>query len=128
MRRVILTLLLAMASSSAMAEWTETESNDEFTAYASFSSIRKTGDTVKMWTLYSYSIPHELDENTYTSSKALYEFDCKTNQARMQAFSIHSGKMGDGNVLYHDTAIGGWEPLMAGSANEARWQALCRIR
>jgi hypothetical protein len=125
MRRVILILLLAIVSNSALAEWSEIGENEELTAFASFSSIKKHGHRVTMWTMYNYKIPHELDGKTYQSSKAQFEFDCKKNQARILAFSIYPEIMGEGKELYSDTASGKWEPSVPDSLNETRWKTIC---
>lgn len=125
MRRFILLSLLAIVSNSAMAEWTEIGENEELTAFASFSSIKKHGHMVSVWSVYNYKIPHEFDGKTYQSTKAQHEFDCKKNRSRMIAFSIYSEIMGEGKELYSDTHAGEWQPAEPGSANEARWHAIC---
>ena len=42
-------MLLAVMSNSAMAGWNKVTVNEEATIYAELSSLRKSGDTVKMW-------------------------------------------------------------------------------
>jgi hypothetical protein len=48
MRKLILILLLAVLSSSAMAEWIKVGANDNSTIYADPATIRKEGNMVKM--------------------------------------------------------------------------------
>ena len=53
MKKLLLTLLLAAVSSSAMAEWVYVAKNKEgtYAVYADPTTIRKAGNTVKMWGL-----------------------------------------------------------------------------
>ena len=54
MHKAILMMLLAVVSSSAMAEWTVVNENKEFIQYADLATIRKLGNKVKMWGLNDY--------------------------------------------------------------------------
>ena len=55
MKRLLITLLLAVLSTSAMAEWVQTSESDNLTAYADhLKPIRKVGDKVKMWTMSAW--------------------------------------------------------------------------
>jgi len=47
MYKVILMMLLAVVSSSAMAEWVEVDTSDDSTYYANPNTIRKSGNKVK---------------------------------------------------------------------------------
>lgn len=125
MGRFILILLLAIVSNSALAEWTEIGENEELTAFTSFSSIKKHGHRITMWSMYNYKVPHELDGKTYQSSKTQLEFDCKMDRVRMLAFSIYPEIMGEGKALYSDTHTGQWTPSVPDSLNERRWKTIC---
>jgi len=43
-----------------MAEWVEVSEGDSVTVYADPSTIRKKGNTVKMWSLFDYHTPQQL--------------------------------------------------------------------
>ncbi len=51
MRRAVLMILLAVVSSSAIAEWVAIVSNETKTTYADPATIRRAGDRAKMWSL-----------------------------------------------------------------------------
>ena len=57
MKKLLLILLLAVVTSSAMAEWVEFTEDDEetLTVYADPDTIQKTGNIVKMWSLINES-------------------------------------------------------------------------
>ena len=48
MKKLLLTLMLAVVSTSAMAEWVEVGTTDSHLVYADPASIRKVGDIVKI--------------------------------------------------------------------------------
>ena len=56
MKKLLLTLMLAIVSSSVMAEWVEISRNEDFgiTVYADPANTRKSGNEVKMWVLVDY--------------------------------------------------------------------------
>ncbi|MCH6585257.1 MAG: hypothetical protein IH810_05440, partial [Proteobacteria bacterium] len=57
MHKVILMILLAVVSSSAMAEWVEVAESEAgtFIAYAESATIQKTDNIVNMWVLIDYN-------------------------------------------------------------------------
>ena len=54
MKRLLITLLLAVLSTSAMAEWVQVNEGDTFSAYVDPTTIRKAVNKVKMWTMQDY--------------------------------------------------------------------------
>lgn len=73
---------------------------EEVTNYADLSTILKTGDRVKMWTLADYKTARDNGrEPLYLSVKYQREFDCKTRQQRFLLASFYGGNMGRGVVV-----------------------------
>ena len=104
MRKLILILLLACASNSVMAAWVMVgESEDGMIAYANPATIRKSGNNVKMWIIYDYKTA-QADPfggtKPYMSTKIQHEYDCKGEQIRVLAASLHTGNMGKGDMIY----------------------------
>jgi hypothetical protein len=96
----ILVLLGTAASSSAMADWVRVHGNDKLNAYADTSSVRKKGNITKISSLFDFKVENSLsDGSVYLSIIRETEFNCKHNQQRMVAYSIHSARMGKGKVL-----------------------------
>ena len=54
MKRLLMGLLLVVTAGAASAEWTHVDDNDEFVQYVDKGSIRRNGNSVKMWGLMDY--------------------------------------------------------------------------
>ena len=126
MRVAILTVILVGFFGSAAAKWVEVAGNESSTVYADSDTIRKTGDTVKIWTLVDYKAVVRIDSSkSYLSQKSQQEYDCKAEQTRMLYFSFHSKNMGNGVVLYHDADPDKWFPVPPGSMEVKVWKFAC---
>ena len=102
MKKLLLTLMLAIVSSSAMAEWVEigTSDNYETIIYADPTTIRKSGNKVNMWVLHDFN---SVEENTgvkFLSQKTQVGYDCMEEQEKIFYYSWHSENMGRGDVVY----------------------------
>lgn len=131
MRKVILMLLLAVLSSSAMAEWVKVGANDKSTIYADPATIRKEGNMVKMWRLKNYGSPkvYSFSTNTVLSDREQSEYDCKEEQYRSLYISYHSEKYGKGEVVYRDTyPASNWRPVEPDSIGAELWKLACGKR
>jgi Surface-adhesin protein E len=119
-------LLLAAVSTSAVAEWVEIASNPTLTAYVDRTTIRKAGDSVRMWDLTDYkAVKVSVSGKNYLSSKIEAEYDCKAWQFRILTFSDHSGHMGAGEVVYRDPDPCRWQPVFPSTISEALWNIAC---
>lgn len=123
MRRAILMMLLAVMSSSAMAEWVKVGGGDGDFVYADPTTIRKNGDNVKMWSLSDYKTPQ--GRKSYMSSKTQDEYDCKEEQSRDLAFSMFSGNMGEGETVFTGPGALRWVPVAPGSVAKVLWNFAC---
>ena len=111
MYRAILVMLLAVVSSSAMAEWVAIAAADGIISYANPATIRKSGNKVKMWSLIDFNSVQEDAGDKFLSSKSQNEYDCKEERIRTLYFSWHSENMGDGDVVYIDRKPDkNWDP------------------
>jgi len=127
MRKVILLMLLAVESSSAMAEWVKVSSSDDgnATAYVDSSTILKNGSKVEIWTLLDFRIAKTTGGKTYLSTRQQNEFDCKERKRRLLTYSLYSGNMGSGNVVYENSNIGNWDVIPPDSLGEDFWIFSC---
>lgn len=127
--RAILTLLLAVASGSARAEWLALGTNDNgaTTVYADSSAIARSGHTAKMWSLIDFKQAAQLsDGKKFLSWKTQYEFNCQTRQSRMLAASMHSANMGGGEITNSlDFESSQWEAVPSESNGEVLWNYAC---
>ena len=121
-----MTLLLAAASSNAMADWVELGRSSTDTLYADPAAIRVDGHTARLWAMNDFRMAHVLDDgSTSMSVKMQYEYDCKLAQWRLIYFSAHSGAMAEGEVVDFNIAPGDWEPIPPESAIDVTWKIAC---
>lgn len=125
MRKVIWTMLLAVVSTSAMAEWTRVDSNEDGTSYVDLATIRKEGDRTKVWVLFDKKTAQTIDSGTFLSTKRQHEFDCKEGLSRYLNFAFHSENMGGGKAIYAGSEPGKWSPVTPGSIKESQWKTVC---
>jgi hypothetical protein len=121
MKKLLLILMLATVSNSAMAKWIEAGNYNGFdpvviTAYADPASIRKVGGIVKMRVLIDYK-PVEIVEmvdgkqQKYVIGKIepeepqVVEFECKEAQSQ--------------------SIISKWAPISPDSIDEKLWEFAC---
>jgi hypothetical protein len=124
MHKIILMISLIIVCSNALAEWREVgvDATQQTTTYADPSTIRKTGDRVKMWHLFDLKRTTE----TYKSLKVQSEYDCKQKQSRSLYTSAHKGNMGKGDVIGVESDHGKWKPIPLGSPKEYLFYIACR--
>ena len=102
MNKLLIAALLAVFSTSVLAEWTEVGGGDTYISYADLSTIRKSGDKVKMWHLFDYKVVQiDKDDGTRYLSQAFQQaYDCKEETSRLSALIFYSKNMGAGEVVY----------------------------
>jgi len=127
MKKLLLILMLTVVSSGAMAEWVEVGGNDNVTSYADPTTIRKSGNKVKMWILLDFNSTQESATagHKYLSSKSQYEFDCKEEQRKLFYFSWHSENMGGGDTVYIGVEPQKNWPIPPDSIAETIWKFAC---
>lgn len=126
MRRVILMLLLAVASRSAAAEWIEIGSNDRTVLYFDPSTIRASGTMAKMWDVMDFKkAQSEKGSEYYLSSKSQRGYDCKEERWRFLFFTQHARNMADGAVVGTLNTPRPWEPVSPETVAEALWKKAC---
>lgn len=127
MRAVFLWMLLALASHGATAEWMKVYSSGMQTTYANPDAIEVDGNKIKVWQISDYKRANKHGSKPYWSLKSQTEYDCKRAQSRILNYSLLSGKMGEGEMVYSDSAVNEWRPVAAGSTGEKSWKAACML-
>ena len=100
MRNPMVALLLAVLSSSATAAWIEFTDNERMKAYVDPTTIRRSGNTVKMWELHDQKKPRNLGSKLYQSMRVLTEYDCAQENFRSLYTTFHSEPMANGDLIY----------------------------
>ena len=140
MNKLLLTLMLALVSTSAMAktraehEWTSigtgigTDNDQEVTYYLDFQSFHKQGQNVTVWELMNFETPQELNaaKGKYLSSKLQIEFDCNKRQSRILSFYMYAGMMGSEDIVYSASFPSSpWEPVPSDTIEKELWNSAC---
>ena len=134
--RFIVLMLLAVVTSDAAADWVKVGSSYapghgyQF-AYVDPSTIHKSGGMVRMLDMFDYERSHDFFMPAgralkYLSKKGQAEYDCKGKRWRQVKFSLYSGNMGKGNVVYASKAMPGkWQTAPPGTVFESRLILAC---
>ena len=128
MWKSVLMALLAMASTSALSEWTKVEkkNSEDITSYVDVATIQKTENKVRMINLIDYQTVREAVDDKFLSIKVVQEYDCNEVKKRILAFNTYSGNMGKGGVLYADSSPNEWEIVSSpGSIGLTLWEIAC---
>ncbi len=130
MKKLLLTLMLAVVSSSAMAEWTLVQTGKQSNEYVDLATIRTSGNLAKMWTLTNISKNIKnirVGEKSFTV-KAVHEYDCKKPQSRLLFAEWYNDYMGTGRIDHSSKSPNSkWKAVIPGSNNikEIRWKIAC---
>jgi len=129
MRRVLATVLLTIVSTSALADWVYVTGNDFATLYMDFSTLRRQGNFVRVWTLSDWAKPEKLsDEVSYRSSRTLLEYDCIEEMTRIRASVAYADAMGKGTAVLSTTMISEWAHIPPESLAREMWEVACAFR
>ena len=125
MRRVVLTMLLAVAGSSAAAEWVWLGGNKIGIVYADPATIGREGSLVKMWDLMEYKATRTVGGKAYRSTRTHYEYDCGEGKSRLLDVIAYSEKMAGGEIVHKDERTRDWRPNLPDSGIEKLWKYAC---
>ena len=126
MKNLVLILILAVVSSSAMAEWIPVVTNDTGTiTYVDPATARKASNKVKIWELVDYKTVQEDADGRYMSAMVRTQYDCKEEQTRILYGGFLSENMGRGDVVStHNEAVK-WEPVEPESIGMVLFEFAC---
>ena len=130
MKKLFPTLILALISTSAMAEWTVIGDGRDFpvTYYLDFKTINKQGQNVKVWELMNFDTPQEFKGTTwkYLSSRLQIEFDCVKRESRILAFYLYAGNLASNEIVYSAKfPTAPWELVPPDSVTKELWNSVC---
>jgi hypothetical protein len=126
MIRLVSALVFALLNSAATAEWVMVNDNDDYIAYADPATISRAGNLVQMRDLIDLKSPRPSPYgNAHESSIAHSEFDCANPRMRTLAFTLHAGRMGNGELVETATKSNGWLPVFPGTLLGLLWQFAC---
>jgi hypothetical protein len=120
-------LLLGLASTGALADWTPVgRANEIYAAYADVASIRRAGGVATMHGLYDFRRrDYTPDGKALYSTAVLREYDCEGRRVRLMSSVDFSGHMGAGEPVSTSGVPRRWEGVVAGGIDDAFWQIAC---
>ncbi len=126
MRKALLIVLLTAVSNGAMADWVAVGASTSNTLYADPSTIRDRDGGVSMWSLADFkTIQRGGNREPFMSVKAEYEYDCRHHKKRLLFFTMHTGKMAEGEVVGLTISPGDWTQVEPGSGLAILWNIAC---
>jgi hypothetical protein len=119
--------LLVLDSGPACAEWVKVNDSDETgkTVYVDPTTIHRNSNLVKMWQFYDYKTVQTVGGNRFLTAKEQWEFDCAEKRSRVVARKEFSGNMGSGTMVFTNSEVGKWIPVMPDSIGEIVWNVAC---
>lgn len=127
MTRLFLITLLLLSSGPAYAEWVKVSESDEAgkTVYVDPATIRRNSNLVKMWQFYDYKTVQTVGGNRFLTVKEQWEFDCAEERSRVVARKEFSGNMGSGTMVFTNSQVGKWLPVIPDSIGQTVWNVAC---
>ncbi len=128
MLKVILMMLLAVVSNSAMAEWVKVYFNHTETIYADFASEQNEGNIVKMRSLSDYKTLQKTRNGiAYLSTIEPGEYDCNEEKVRALSAFRYSKNMGSGKMVSRSSSFlnENWAQLVPGNIDHVLWKHAC---
>lgn len=129
MRKSIWIVLVVVARNAFAGDWTPVSSDDYMATYVDMESVRKTGNTSKIWVMYDYrKIQNFTDSINYQSAGVQQEYDCENERSRILSYVFYSGQLRSGNVTYSYQKNGDWRPLVPDSVSHSVYRIACSDR
>jgi hypothetical protein len=127
MTRLFLITILLLSSGPAYAEWVKVSESDEAgkTVYVDPATIRRNSNLVKMWQFYDYKTVQTVGGNRFLTAKEQWEFDCAEERSRVVARKEFSGNMGSGTMVFTNSQVGKWLPVVPDSIGQTVWNVAC---
>ena len=117
--------VLAVASGGAAAQWVTMGDNGQAEIYIDKTTIARSGDTAKMWSLQELKQPGSAGGAAYVSLKRLDEYDCKEARMRGVEISAFPQPMAQGTAVASEKGSGAWTKVAPDSAIEKMWKIAC---
>jgi len=127
----IIFILLMMVYSVSWAEWeyASKTSDGKVTIFTDKSTIRRSGEIAKMWTLKNYNVYRTNSQRKkYRSEKALVAHNCKEDIVALISLVTYSDLWGKGNVVDSYTwseRDWEWDPIVPGTTVATQRETAC---
>ncbi len=126
-----LLMLVAACSRPVVTDWITvkdtTPTGDGFVTYAAPSTIRKTGTTVRMWSMIDFKVSQGATvDRPHVSWIDEWDYECRDKRLRPIVFREYSGEMGTGENMFSLTSASyQWLEVNPGTVSETLWTMAC---
>ena len=124
--RVVLTVLLMLATAPAWAEWLKVSENDTVVFYVDPATLRKDGTLRRVLELQDLK---RRDRDGELSRRSVFEYDCADERYRILSSSAHAGQMATGAVIINvsDPDPDTWDHAPLESVAETLLRLVCHF-
>ena len=116
------------AAATAGADWVTMGShtnNGGIDISAARSTIRRSGNLVKMWDMFDYKTAQVFEGKRFLSTKQEHEYNCKDGRLRNLSATAFTGHMGNGTVVESGDVPGPWQSASSGGVLDALRKFAC---
>lgn len=106
--------------------WEILHGGKEFSVYVNEFSREATLYGVRVWKLWEYKIPKEVDGRPFKSEKVQTEYDCKHRMVRDLIWVAYGDSFAKGEVVSAEPQLQEWRAPEAESISEMEWMHFCR--
>lgn len=128
---VALAIAVSCTAEAQKENWAEVADTDSSVIYIDKTTVRRSGDTVKVWHMVDMKVMgrHEpIDSNKgkqYWSIRFQREYDCKEVKARTLSAATFRGNMGVGFSEGQQNEPTGWNDIPPGTVEYMAWKIVC---
>ncbi len=127
MKKILVSLSLALLAAQAQADWTRIDHpSNEVAVYIDRESLKASGvGLVQMWRLYDYGSAQDYSGKPYLSVKGNDEFDCERGLRREMMNLYHKDGMGNSQMVQAEYKPSAWVKPEAGSPHDSVIRIAC---
>jgi hypothetical protein len=127
LKNLCLTVVLAVVSTGALAEWTRVDESSEAISYVNLETLQRAGHIVKMQTLTDLKAERRRNNGpSFLSTEKLSEFDCKNKMSHLLSMAVFSGQMATGEKIHADNEPDvRWKPVGRDNYSDPFWAYAC---
>ena len=127
MTRLFLVTLLLLSNGAVFAAWVKVSDGDETgkSVYVDPTTIRRNSNLVKMWQLYDYKTVQTVGGIRFLTAEEQWEFDCAEERGRILALKEFSGNMASGTMVFTNSQVSKWLPVIPGTTGQTVWKMAC---
>jgi hypothetical protein len=125
MKKYLFLLVLISTTVFSQARWTYYSHSDTSSLFVDYSSVKKVGNNVRVWTLFELKQPRQNGLFTLKSYIEYVEFDCKDGRVFSHKQVMYSESMGGGSNK-DISFTKEWDFIIPDSLNDSLSKELCR--